>query len=122
MHPLFEDVAKEKGFYSPALVKEIAKKGTIKNIKSIPDDIKQIFVTAKDISPEWHIRIQAAFQKHVDNAVSKTINFPKDTTKEDVERTFILAYESGCKGITVYRDKSRMSQALSVECPCEEVL
>ena len=122
LHPLFEDVAKRRGFYSTDFVKEISKKGIMKDIKSIPEDIKQIFVTARDISPEWHIRIQAAFQKHVDNAVSKTINFPQDTTKEDVERAFLLAYKSGCKGITVYRDKSRMSQALSIECICEEVL
>ncbi len=122
LHPLFEEVAREKGFYTSALVREISAKGTIKDIKSIPEDIKRIFVTARDISPEWHIRIQAAFQEHVDNAVSKTINFPQDTTKEDVERAFLLAYESGCKGITVYRDKSRMSQALSIECICEEVL
>ena len=122
LHPLFEEVAREKGFYTSALVREISAKGTIKDIKSITEDIKRKFVTARDISPEWHIRIQAAFQKHVDNAVSKTINFPQDTTKEDVERAFLLAYESGCKGITVYRDKSRMSQALSIECICEEVL
>ncbi|MHC4267099.1 MAG: adenosylcobalamin-dependent ribonucleoside-diphosphate reductase [Planctomycetota bacterium] len=122
LHPLFENEAREKGFYSPDLVKEISTKGSIKNIKGIPEDVKQVFVTSRDISPEWHIRMQAAFQKHVDNAVSKTINFPKDTTKEDVERSFILAYESGCKGITIYRDKSRMSQALSIECHCDEML
>ena len=122
LHPLFESVAREKGFYSPALVKEISTKGSIKDTQGIPEDIKRIFVTARDISPEWHIRIQAAFQKHVDNAVSKTINFPQDTAKKDVESAFILAYESGCKGITVYRDKSRMSQALSLECQCEEKL
>lgn len=122
LHSLFEKIARERGFYTPALVREISTKGTIKDIKGIPEDIKHIFVTARDISPEWHIRIQAAFQKHVDNAVSKTINFPQNTTKEDVEKAFLLAYESGCKGITVYRDKSRMSQALSIECICEEVL
>lgn len=122
LHPAFESVAREKGFYSSGLVEEISKKGSIQNIKGIPDDVKQIFVTARDISPEWHIRMQAAFQKHVDNAVSKTINLTQDTAKEDVERAFILAYESGCKGITVYRDKSRMSQALSIECHCEEIL
>ena len=122
LHPLFEGVAKEKGFYSPTLVKEITTKGTIKDIKNIPEDIRRVFVTSRDISPEWHIRMQAAFQKHVDNAVSKTVNFPQNTTKEDVERVFILAYETGCKGVTVYRDKSRMSQALSIECACEEIL
>ncbi|ODS33405.1 MAG: ribonucleoside-diphosphate reductase 1 alpha chain [Candidatus Scalindua rubra] len=122
LHPLFEAAAKEKGFYSSTLVKEISMKGTIRDIKSIPEEIKEVFVTAKDISPEWHIKMQATFQKYIDNAVSKTINFSQDTTKEDVERAFLLAYKGGCKGITVYRDKSRMSQALSIECACEEIL
>ncbi len=122
LHHLFEEIAKEKGFYSQTLVKEISMKGTIRDIKNIPEDIKRVFVTAREISPEWHVRMQATFQKHVDNAVSKTVNFPQNSTKEDVERVFLLAYKSGCKGITVYRDKSRMSQALSVECACEEIL
>jgi ribonucleoside-diphosphate reductase alpha chain len=122
LHPLFEEIAKEKGFYSQTLVKEISTKGTIRDIKNISEDVKRVFVTAREISPEWHIRIQATFQKHVDNAVSKTVNFPQNSTKEDVERVFLIAYKSGCKGITVYRDKSRMSQALSIECACEEIL
>ena len=122
LHHLFEEVAKEKGFYSQTLVKEISTKGTIRDIKNIPEDVKRVFVTAIEISPEWHVRMQATFQKHVDNAVSKTVNFPQNSTKEDVERVFLLAYKSGCKGITVYRDKSRMSQALSIECACEEIL
>ncbi len=122
LHHLFEEIAKEKGFYSQALVKEISMKGTIRDIKNIPEDIKRVFVTAREISPEWHVRMQATFQKHVDNAVSKTVNFPQNSTKEDVERVFLIAYKSGCKGITVYRDKSRMSQALSIECACEEIL
>lgn len=121
LHPLFEETAKEKGFYSQALVKEISTKGSIRDIKNIPEDIKRVFVTARDISPEWHVRMQATFQKHVDNAVSKTVNFPPNSTKEDVEKVFLLAYKSGCKGITVYRDKSRMSQALSIECACEDI-
>jgi ribonucleoside-diphosphate reductase alpha chain len=122
LHPLFEEIAKAKGFYSQTLVKEISMKGTVRDIKNIPEDIKRLFVTARDISPEWHVRMQAAFQEYVDNAVSKTINFPQNSTKEDVEKVFLLAYKSGCKGITVYRDKSRMSQALSLECACEEIL
>jgi ribonucleoside-diphosphate reductase alpha chain len=122
LHPLFEETAKEKGFYSQALVKEISMKGTIRDIKNIPEDIKRVFVTAREISPEWHVRMQATFQKHVENAVSKTLNFPQNSTKEDVEKVFLLAYKSGCKGITVYRDKSRMSQALLIECACEEIL
>jgi ribonucleoside-diphosphate reductase alpha chain len=122
LHPLFEEIAKEKGFYSQALVKEISMKGTIGDINNIPEDIKRVFVTAWDIAPEWHVRMQAAFQKHIDNAVSKTVNFSQNSTKEDVERVFLSAYKSGCKGITVYRDKSRMSQALSAECACKNGL
>jgi ribonucleoside-diphosphate reductase alpha chain len=93
---------------------EIAKKGSIKDIKQIPEDVKRIFVTALDIAPEWHVKMQAAFQKYVDNAVSKTVNLPYDATISDVERIFFLAYELGCKGITVYRNLSRSSQVLNI--------
>jgi len=113
VNPYFEKVARERGFYSESLMKEIAEKNTLKDIKEIPEDVKKVFVTAHDISPEWHVKMQAAFQKFTDNAVSKTINFPKDATKEDVRMAYILAYKEGCKGITVYRDGSRDEQVLS---------
>ncbi|MFH1824581.1 MAG: vitamin B12-dependent ribonucleotide reductase [Candidatus Firestonebacteria bacterium] len=109
----FEKVAKGMGFYNEPLLKEIAEKNSLKDIKDIPDDIKKVFVTAHDISPEWHVKMQAAFQKFTDNAVSKTINFSKDATKEDIKMAYILAYKEGCKGLAVYRDGSREEQVLS---------
>ena len=109
----FERVAKERGFYSPDLMERIAETGSLKDIEGIPEDIKRVFVTAHDVSPEWHVRMQATFQKHVDNAVSKTINFPYHATVEDVRKAYLLAYELGCKGITTYRDGSRAVQVLS---------
>lgn len=109
----FEEIAKEKGFYSEELMKEIAGEGSIQNIEYIPEDIKKIFVTAHDISPEWHIKMQSVFQKWTDNAVSKTVNFSAEATKEDVAKVYFLAYKEGCKGVTVYRDKSRDEQVLS---------
>ncbi len=103
INKLFEVIAKERGFYSKDLIREIAKRGSIKDIDGIPEDVKRIFVTALDISPEWHVRIQAAFQNHTDNSVSKTVNLPPDATWEDVKNVFLLAYKLKCKGITVYR-------------------
>jgi len=122
VNPLFEKIAKECGFYSESLMKLVAKKGTIQHIDEIPEDIKKIFVTAHDIKPGDHVKIQAAFQKYTDNAVSKTVNFPHDATTEDVEKVYLLAYELGCKGITVYRDRSRSEQVLSIDTPkkCDE--
>ncbi|WXG47716.1 MAG: ribonucleotide reductase N-terminal alpha domain-containing protein [Candidatus Atabeyarchaeum deiterrae] len=114
VNPLFEKVAKEEGFYSEELMKEIAEEGSIQNIPDIPDHVKRVFVTAHDISPEWHVRLQAAFQKHTDNAVSKTVNFKSTASVDDVREAFLLAYKLGCKGITVYRDKSREEQVLTV--------
>ncbi len=114
VHPYFEEYSRKKGFYSDELTRKIAKKGSIQDISGIPDEAKKIFVVAHDIDPEWHVRIQAAFQKYVDNAVSKTINFPNSATPEDVKRAYWLAYKLGCKGITVYRDGSREQQVLSV--------
>ncbi|MEM3429285.1 MAG: vitamin B12-dependent ribonucleotide reductase [Candidatus Bathyarchaeia archaeon] len=121
VHPLFEKIAYERGFYSEELMKRISEEGTVQNIPQIPEDVKRIFVTAHDITPEWHIRIQAAFQKYTDNAVSKTVNFPSDATPEDVETVYMLAYQLGCKGVTIYRDSSREQQVLQIGRKREEI-
>jgi len=112
VNPLFGAIANREGFYSEALLKKIAETGHIENGAEIPERIKKLFVTAHDISPEDHIRMQAAFQKYTDNAVSKTVNFPHDATIEDVGKVYQLAYELGCKGVTIYRDRSRPEQVL----------
>jgi ribonucleoside-diphosphate reductase alpha chain len=113
VNPYFEKVAKERGFWSRELMEKIADKGSIKEFKEIPDDVKSVFVTAHDIIPKEHITMQAAFQKFVDNAVSKTVNFPHEAIPKDVEEVYLLAYELGCKGVTVYRDGSREKQVLT---------
>lgn len=113
VNPYFEKVAKERGFWSKELVEEIAEKGSLQDCEGIPDDVKKVFITAHDISPLDHIRMQAAFQKHTDNAVSKTVNFPHDAAVKDVEEVYLLAYGLGCKGVTAYRDGSREGQVLS---------
>ncbi|SDE22452.1 vitamin B12-dependent ribonucleotide reductase [Desulfuromonas thiophila] len=115
VNPLFEQVAHERGFYSPELMKLIAEKGSIRDFEQIPEDLRRLFVTAHDIRPEDHIRMQAAFQRHTDNAVSKTVNFCHSASREDVATVYQLAYESGCKGVTIYRDGSRSNQVLSVK-------
>jgi ribonucleoside-diphosphate reductase alpha chain len=115
IQPTFEQTAEEKrGFYSRDLMLEIAKTGSIQNNVEIPNDVRRIFVTALDIEPEWHVRMQAAAQKYVDNAVSKTVNLPPDATVEDVRRVFLLAYKLKCKGVTVYRYGSKKEQVLYV--------
>jgi ribonucleoside-diphosphate reductase alpha chain len=114
VNPFFKRMAKEKGFYSPQLMEQIAQEGSIQNVKGIPEDIKGLFVTSHDISPECHIQIQAAFQKNTDNAVSKTINFPHEASPEDVRNTYLLAYHQGCKGVTIYRYGSRETQVLNL--------
>ncbi len=115
VNPIFESIARERGYYSDELMKEIARKGTIQGMAEIPKEVRDVFVTAHDITPEWHIRMQAAFQKYTDNAVSKTVNFPRDATKEDIDKVYRLAYSLGCKGVTVYRDGSREAQVLNIE-------
>jgi len=115
VNPYFEKLAKDKGFYSPELIDKIAREGSVHKFKEIPEDIRRIFVTAHDISPENHIKMQAVFQKFTDNAVSKTVNFPKSATKEDVRKVYILSYKMGCKGVTAYRDGSRKTQVLNLE-------
>ncbi len=113
VNPVFERIAKERGFYSDELMKDIAEHGGCTGIPTVPEDIQRVFVTAHDITPEWHIRMQGAFQKHTDNAVSKTVNFPHSATQKDVEKVYMLAYKLGCKGVTIYRDGSRDEQVLS---------
>ncbi len=110
-----EKIAKEKGFYSDELVRELAQNGSLKHIENVPQQIKKIFVTSYDISPRWHIKMQAAFQKYTNNAVSKTINFPQSATVEDVKDAYIMAYKLGCKGLTIYRNNSRKEQVLNLE-------
>ncbi len=115
VHPLFERVAQERGFYSETLMKRIAEKGSIQGFSEIPEDVRRVFVISHDVVPEWHIRIQAAFQKHTDNAVSKTINFPNSASVEDVANAYLRAFSMGCKGITIYRDGSRDVQVLNIQ-------
>ncbi|MBW1858523.1 MAG: vitamin B12-dependent ribonucleotide reductase [Deltaproteobacteria bacterium] len=114
MHPLFEEVAKQNGFFNKELAEQVAETGSIRQIKGIPGKIKRLFVTAHDVAPEWHVQSQAAFQKYTDNAVSKTVNFPHDATPEDVEKVYRLAYKTGCKGVTIYRYGSRDQQVLNL--------
>lgn len=112
VNPYFESIAKERGFYSEELMMKIAKQGTLAGINEVPDDVKRVFVTAFDVAPEWHVKMQAAFQRHCDNAVSKTINFPHDVDIREIEKAYMLAYELKCKGITVYRYGSKPQQVL----------
>jgi len=118
---LFEEVAINKGFYDKKLMMEIAKKGSIQHMKKIPHSIRKIFVTAFDISPEWHVRMQAAFQKYTDNAVSKTVNLPYEATVEEVEKVYKLAHKLECKGVTIYRYGSKPQQVLYLGSVPEEV-
>lgn len=113
-NPLFEITAKERGFYSAGLLEEIARTGSVQGIEGIPEDVKRVFVTALDIKPEWHVKMQAVFQKYTDNAVSKTVNLSHEATVEDVEKVFWLAYKLECKGITIYRYGSKPEQVLNI--------
>ncbi len=113
VHPYFKEVLTERGLYSDELMMRIAKEGTLAHIDEIPEDIKKIFVTAHDITPEYHIKMQAAFQKFTDNAVSKTVNFSNTATKEDVREVYLKAFSLDCKGVTIYRDGSRDAQVLN---------
>jgi len=114
VNPYFERIAKEQGFYSEELMREVARTGSVQHVRGIPEKVKRLFVTAHDIHPEWHVRMQAAFQKHVDNAVSKTVNLPYHATPRDVEMIYMLGYKLGVKGITVYRDGSKSEQVIYI--------
>ena len=113
VNPVFERVARERGFYSQELMDEVARKGSIHSIETIPEDVRRVFVTAHDVASEWHIRMQAAFQQFTDNAVSKTVNLPRDATVGDVRKVYDLAFQLSCKGVTIYRDGSKENQVLS---------
>lgn len=114
VNPYFLAKAHEGKFYSESLLNKLADAGNAHNLTEVPEDIRKIFVTSHEISPEWHVKMQAAFQKYTDNAVSKTVNFENSATIEDVEKAYMLAYDLGCKGITIYRDGSRDNQVLNI--------
>lgn len=124
VNPWFESMARKGGFYNSTVMDAVARAGGLNDVDGIPEDAKRIFVTAHDITPEWHVRMQAAFQKYTDNAVSKTVNLPRDATVNDVRKVCELAYDLGCKGVTIYRDGSKENQVLSYrgEEPGEQTL
>ncbi len=113
VNPHFEEVAKGRGFWTRKLMEQVAEKGSLHGFTEIPEEVRKVFVTAHDITPLEHVKMQGAFQKYVDNAVSKTVNFPHHASPKDVEDVYLLAYKLGCKGVTVYRDGSREEQVLS---------
>jgi ribonucleoside-diphosphate reductase alpha chain len=114
LHPIFEKMAKDRGFYGGESLEKIVSHGTIKDVNSVPEDIRRLFVTAHDIKPEWHVRIQAAWQKYTENAVSKTVNLPEDASIGDVESVYRLAHDLHCKGVTIYRYGSKGAQVLNL--------
>lgn len=114
VHPLFEQKCKDRWIYSRELMHQVAQNGSTHGVEAIPDDLKRAFVTAHDIEPKWHVLTQAAFQKYTDNAVSKTVNMPNESTLEEVKEVYRLAYDTGCKGVTIYRDGSRDKQVLNL--------
>lgn len=116
-NPIFERLARERGFYSEDLMHRVSSVRSLKDLTEIPEDIRALFLTAADVQPADHIRMQAAFQKHCDSSVSKTINFPESATRADVKSAYELAYQLGCKGVTIYRDNSRPNQVLSTVKP-----
>jgi ribonucleoside-diphosphate reductase alpha chain len=122
VNPYFETTAKERGFYSHELMERIALKGGVSDMTDIPEDVRKVFVTAHDVTPEWHVLMQAAFQKYTDNAVSKTVNLPGDASVDDVKKVYLLAYKLGCKGVTIYRDGSKENQVLSFTEPDKKAI
>lgn len=115
VNPFFEAVMKARGIYSEEMMQRIHQAGSVRETPGIPEEVARVFVTAHDITPEWHVKMQAAFQQFSDNAVSKTINFPESASRQQIEDTYMLAYKLGLKGITVYRDNSRRLQPMSLE-------
>ena len=114
VNPYFEKLARDREFYSEDLMRKIANAGSVRGLSEAPEDVQAVFATALDIAPEWHVRMQAAFQRFTDNAVSKTVNFPQNATPQDVRLVYELAHAEGCKGCTIYRYGSRESQVLNI--------
>lgn len=114
INPMFEEIAKKRGFDSKELMDKVSNHGTVRDIDEIPEDVRRVFGTAHEIEPSWHVKMQAAFQKHTDNAVSKTINLPNSATVDDIKAAYALAWETGCRGITVFRDGCKGEQVLNL--------
>ncbi|HZY30824.1 MAG TPA: adenosylcobalamin-dependent ribonucleoside-diphosphate reductase, partial [Candidatus Methylomirabilis sp.] len=112
VNPIFEQVAKRRGFHSEELMQQVARRGTVRGMEGVPEDVQRVFVTAHEIDPAWHVKMQAAFQKQTDNGVSKTINLPNSATPEDIANAYLMAYKLGCLGITVFRDGCKDTQVL----------
>ena len=121
VNPLFKQIAIREGFYSEDIMRQVAQHGSVRGVLGIPKKWQEVFVTSHDIEPETHVKMQAAFQSHTDNAVSKTVNFPNSATVDDVRKVYLLSYKSGCKGVTIYRDGSRDMQVLNVGTNKEKV-
>jgi ribonucleoside-diphosphate reductase alpha chain len=117
VYEYFLETARKRGFYSDGLLMRVTAGESIRRMSEVTQDVKRVFVTAFDIAPEWHVRMQAAFQRHTDNAVSKTINFPPQATKDDVRKAFFLAYKEGVKGVTIFRSGSKSEQVLTCADP-----
>lgn len=113
VNPHFEEALRDIDRYSPQLLEAVAELGSVRSMDHLPEDLRRVYVTAMDIAPEWHLRMQAAFQRHTDNAVSKTVNLPHSATREDIASIYRMAYEEGCKGVTVYRDGCKSTQVLT---------
>jgi ribonucleoside-diphosphate reductase alpha chain len=113
LNPIFEQVARKRGILSEGLMERTATDGTLAKLEGVPEEIRRVFVCAHDISPEWHVRMQAAFQKHCDSSISKTINFPTSATVADVAAIYEMSFDAGCKGVTVYRDGCRQGQPMA---------
>lgn len=113
VNPIFEQMARERGFYTPELMEEVTAHGSVHGLESVPEDMRRVFVIAHEVAPEWHVRTQAAFQRHTDNGVSKTVNLLNNATREDVAEVYLLAYRSGCLGVTVFRDGCKGAQVLN---------
>jgi len=111
----FKEALDERGLKGEEIVEDILNQASIQHLDTIPKDLRRVFAVAHDISPEWHVKMQAAFQKYVDNAISKTVNFPNTATIKDVERVYLMAWKMGCKGITLYRDRSKPEQVIHLQ-------